>query len=78
MAKWIKCSDRLPVDGGSVMVYAPSADLDCPLITTAWYEPPDSTHELKGWQLLPKVWCEAITHWMPNPAPPVEGGSENG
>lgn len=72
---WIKCSDRLPTEGGSYIVFAPSADLDKPLITNAWYEPQGGKH-MPGWQLLPKVWCAAITHWMPLPTAP-DGRAES-
>jgi len=60
---WTSIEERLP-DDALCLVYAPSADPDKPLINTAWY---DKTY---GWSLLPKVWCDAITHWMPLPEPP--------
>lgn len=50
---------------GLCIVYAESADPKHPLIISAWYDPNF------GYSLLPKVWCDAITHWMPLPEPPT-------
>jgi hypothetical protein len=64
MDEWISIEDRLPEDA-AVIVYAPSADPNRPLITIAWH------HDGFGWSLLPEHWCNAISHWMPLPKPPM-------
>jgi len=64
--RWIKCSERVPEIDGAYAIYAPSMDKDCPLIMTAYY------HESVGWSMLPQVWIDAITHWMPLPEAPKE------
>lgn len=60
--EWISRAEREPSEGGKYWVFAPSADEDKPFYAVAWFEPPDSQH-MKGWQMLPAMWCEAITHW---------------
>lgn len=70
MSDWISVKDRLPDTPGPKIVYAASCDPDKPMINMAWFEP-EGTGNMPGWQLLPKVWCEAITHWMPLPEPPA-------
>lgn len=54
----------LPKVDAPCIVYAESADPDKPMIYQAWYDPSF------GWSLLPRVWIDAITHWMPMPKPP--------
>jgi len=73
---WISVEERLPEAPGTYLVFAPSADEDKPFRTTAWYEPPD-TGNLEGWQLLPAVWCKAITHWMNWPNDPLPTGDSS-
>lgn len=62
---WISVKDRMPDKDGMVLIYAPSADEDKPLICCAWYDPSGF-----GWSLIVGAWGEAITHWMPLPEPP--------
>lgn len=56
---WVKLSERKPPRETKYLVYAPSAELGCPLMTTAWYHP-------KGdkWSLILSPWDQGITHWM--------------
>lgn len=61
---WIDVRSEQPKAEGSYLVYAPSADIDKPLVAIAWFTPGE------GWSLLPQCWCNAITHWMPKPPPP--------
>ena len=62
--KWVKIEDSLPVEEGLYLVHAPTADVQKPLITVAWYNPKS------GWSLLHPYWLKAITHWMPLPKAP--------
>ena len=62
---WVPISERLPDKDALYIVHAPSADPERPLIHVAWYEP-----DGYGWSFLPKVWTDAITHWMPMPDAP--------
>ena len=61
---WVDAKKTPPKEDGHYIIYAPSADADKPLVAMAWYNP------ASGWSLLPKCWCEAITHWMQIPKPP--------
>jgi hypothetical protein len=61
---WIDVRSEQPKAEGSYLVYAPSADIDKPLVAIAWFTPGE------GWSLLPQCWCNAITHWMPLPHNP--------
>jgi hypothetical protein len=70
---WISCSERLPETAGTYPVFAPSADESKPLRSVAWFEP-EGTGNMLGWQLLPEMWCAAITHWMQWPGDPSAGG----
>lgn len=69
---WISVEKRLPTNPGMKLIHAPSADTKLPFITVAWFEP-KGTKNMYGWQLLPKVWCDAITHWQELPGPPEKG-----
>ena len=64
--EWIDSKYRLPENLGVYLVHAPSAEPNDPLIVTSfWHGPP------LGWGIpLPRHWAEAVTHWMPLPAPP--------
>ena len=62
---WVPVSERLPDKDALYIVHAPSADPEKPMIHVAWYEPNGY-----GWSILPKVWIDAITHWMPMPDAP--------
>ena len=56
-----------PTVDGPLIVHAPSLDTTKPLITIAWFTPGS------GLSLMPTVWINAVTHWMPIPDPPTEG-----
>jgi hypothetical protein len=62
---WIPVEERLPDRDGPVLIYAPSADADCPLIYVAWHDPSGPE-----WSGLPRPWLDAITHWLPLPKHP--------
>lgn len=68
---WKNIIDGLPLEDGNVIIFAPSADGNKPLIAMAWYNPNGF-----GWSLLPKYWIDGITHWMPLPAPPKSDNAE--
>ena len=61
---WNDAKTDPPTQSGSYIIYAPSADPTMPFISMAWW---DLNHH---WTLLPKCWCDAITHWMHKPNPP--------
>ena len=63
--EWIAIKDRLPEKDGPYLVFAESADPNKPFIQIAWCEPNDY-----GWSLIPTVWVNALTHWMPLPTRP--------
>lgn len=58
---WVSVKERLPKEDGGVMIFAPSADPEKPLVTKAWYDPN------YGWSMLPPNWINAITHWRSLP-----------
>lgn len=66
--KWTNVKDALPPDDALYIVHAPSGDPDRPMIHIAWYNPNGF-----GWSMLPQVWIDALTHWMPLPKPPEKG-----
>jgi len=72
MSKWIKCSDSLPTKDAAYIIYAPTADAASPLVAIAWYDPTPGDIDARpvGWSLLPEVFCDSITHWMPLPEGP--------
>jgi len=65
---WISVEERMPTEDALYLVYAPSLDPDKPFIKTAWFDP----DIVLGWQFIPKVWSDAVTHWMFLPWPPKE------
>jgi len=62
MTDWVKVSERLPDSPGMKLVFVPTMDKEKPFIGMAWFEP-EGTGHMSGWQLLPEVFCKAITHW---------------
>ena len=55
---WVKCSERLPKHGDMVLVFnGNSIEIDA----------------LATGEFSFECWCDSVTHWMPLPAPPVEG-----
>lgn len=79
--RWIPCSDRLPETDGPYLVankatgwigaYNFAREQDFPSLTVkenVWWR--------MGDDLYPKMLC-GVTHWMPLPEPPEEGGTEN-
>ncbi len=65
MCAWISVDERLPEADGLVLIHAPCAAVNKPLICNAWW-----CHANQRWELITECWAEAITHWMPLPAPP--------
>ena len=63
--EWIAIKDRLPKKDAPYLVFAESADPKKPFIQIAWYNPLGMS-----WSLIPTVWINAITHWMPLPRRP--------
>lgn len=72
--QWKSVTEELPSVEGLYLVYAESADEDCPLMITIWW-----FLASKRWDLV-KHWNEAISHWALMPAPPekVNAGTSSG
>ena len=76
--RWISCEDKLPIEYGPVLCYARSTtgEGNCRILGTLrngefWFLQVDGT------QLsFPNLQLE-VTHWMPLPDPPVDGGADN-
>ena len=66
---WIKCSERMPADGQSVLVWAASIFGGPHEVTTAkWFGP-----GVYPWGSSDEfIDNKTITHWMPLPSPPDE------
>ena len=71
MAEWISVDDRMPENFQTVLVARDDGGIFC------WMYSADSTTE--------EVWVDdyanafsvyRVTHWMPLPEPPKEGGGE--
>lgn len=60
--EWIPVNNALPTEPGSYLVFAPTMNEAMPFITVAWFEPYWST-KMVGWQLIPTVFIDSITHW---------------
>jgi hypothetical protein len=54
-----------PLLEGKYIVHTPTADPSIPYIGMGWYDPVEGR-----WTLIPKVWADAVTHWMPLPELP--------
>ena len=74
---WISVTERLPSDSGTKLVFIPTLDDKLPFIGIAWFEP-EGTKNISGWQLLPTILCNGITHWMELPEPPENIVSRRG
>jgi hypothetical protein len=72
MPDWISVKERLPQDRYSVLVYCP--DNKCAF--TAYYD--DSVGKWVHFGGLPDEVYRPVSHWMPLPEPPKEGGGEDG
>ena len=59
---WISVEERMPTEDALYLVYAPNR------IETSWY----NSSKDRVWQEIPKVWADAVTHWMPLPEPPTQ------
>ncbi len=70
---WISVEERMPTEDALYFVHAPSLDPDKPFIRTAWFDPDNDM----GFENIPKVWSDAVTHWMPLPDPPSVIEREN-
>lgn len=79
--RWIPCSERLPETDGPYLVaydkngwigaYNFAQEQDFPGLTgkkNVWWRMGDNQRPLM---------CCSVTHWMPLPEPPEEGGKEN-
>nr|DAI47383.1 MAG TPA: Protein of unknown function (DUF551) [Caudoviricetes sp.] len=65
---WIPCSERLPNDGEFVLTYK-----------NGQFEAQEYEKRRNGWISGGWFWSLCtVTHWMPMPEPPKEGGAENG
>lgn len=71
--RWIPCSERLPeVDDNYLCVYHFEAGNKNYVSTLFFYATDPNPHfQSDGYQGL------KVTHWMPPPEPPKEGGAEN-
>lgn len=73
MAEWISVEERLPEDNHSVLVYCPYNKC----IFTAYYD--DFAGEWVHFGgCMPGEVYYPVSHWMPLPEPPKEGGGEDG
>lgn len=63
--EWISVKDRLPNEE-MVLVSAASVDAEKPYMSISYYD------KTAGWCLVPMLWIDSITHWMPLPDPPKE------
>lgn len=63
---WIKCTDQLPKTEGLKIIYAPTMDINIPLITLAWWNKKQST-----WDGIPICFSDAVSHWMELPEKPI-------
>jgi hypothetical protein len=61
---WHNIKKEKPPKDAPYIIHAPSLDYQKPMIQIAWYNPSS------GWSLIPEVWIDSITHWMPLPKPP--------
>lgn len=73
MAEWISVKERLPGDRRSVLVYCPYNKC----IFTAYYDDFAGEWVHFGGCMPGEVYFP-VTHWMPLPEPPKEGGGEDG
>ena len=64
--RWISVKDRLPDNCVEVLVY----DTDCGIVI-GWYDKKDGIFVAEFMNEL-----DAVTHWMPLPEPPKDGGAE--
>lgn len=71
MAEWISVNERLPEDRRSVLVYCPYNKC----IYTAYYEDFNDEWYYFGCGGRIEVYY-TVSHWMPLPEPPKEGGGE--
>lgn len=66
--EWIPVTERLPIQGEDVLAWA------APFVSKAW------RNEKGDWVTThgPAASLKPVTHWMPLPKPPEDGGAENG
>lgn len=67
--RWIPCSKKLPLDGENVLLWDA---IEGDVFTGALL---GGVFWVDGFEDKDFVWN--ITHWMPLPEPPKEGGNEN-
>lgn len=77
-SRWISVEDKLPIEQGPVLCYARSTtgEGNCRILGTLrngefWFLQVDGT------QLSFPCLNLKVTHWMPLPDPPVDGGNED-
>lgn len=62
--KWISVKDDMPVEDENALLYAHYKGYK--FIVSGWWSEED------GWMLDGDYLCSEVTHWMPQPRPPVE------
>lgn len=68
-AKWIPVDERLPENGTRCLVVRYDYVTDTPFVDILWFD--------NSWWNRINSGDYAVTHWMPLPQPPKEGGGDN-
>lgn len=76
MPEWISVTERLPGDYVPVLVYVKHIDGKRAVFLVDHIV--SYTNGCKTWAETDKTWKYSVTHWMPLPEPPKEGGGEDG
>ena len=69
MAEWISVKERLPENGTRCLVVRYDYVTDTPFVDMLWFD--------NSWWNRINSGDYAVTHWMPIPEPPKEGGGES-
>lgn len=73
MAEWISVNERLPEDDKAVLTCGPRGGM---YIAKAYGYKIDPKY--LWWKMVGTNKFISVTHWMPLPEPPREGGGEDG